>query len=106
TAMASPQSAPASSPPASLAPAGPPPLSADEAKALLQADEAKGREIADLKSQLRGLNTQVGELGRRLRPLEKVLGPVAAIPNSASVTTSEPLTENEPAVVDMPPPPP
>ncbi len=78
---------------ASAAPAAPPSLSSEQAEALRRANEAKDRELAELKSQLRDLSGQVSELNTRLRPLEKVLGPVAALPSSASVTTSMPSPE-------------
>jgi TolA-binding protein len=81
-----------------MSPAGPPPtespaLSANQANALLRANEAKDRELTELKSQLRDLSGQVAELNTRLKPLEKVLGPVAALPSSAAVTTSLPSPE-------------
>lgn len=65
-------------------------LTASEAKALAQSNAAKDREIAALKAKLEGLNSQVTALSQRLKPLEKVLGPVASLPGSASVTTSDP----------------
>jgi hypothetical protein len=73
--------------------AAPPSLSPEQATALLRANEAKDRELTELKSQLRDLSGQVDELNTRLKPLEKVLGPVAALPSSASVTTSMPSPE-------------
>jgi hypothetical protein len=66
---------------------------------------------------VQSLSGQVSELSNRLKPLEKVLGPVAALPSSTAVTTSEPSPEPtmpiarppeppKPAVTAAPPPPP
>jgi len=71
----------------------PSPLSADQAATLMQANEAKDKEIGELRTAVRDLSGQVTELSTRLKPLEKVLGPVAALPSSTSVTTSEPSSE-------------
>lgn len=85
------------SPDATAASAGrsgePSPLSAEQAKALQQADAAKDKEIAELKTSLRELSGQVADLNQRFKPLEKVLGPVVALPTSTSVTTSPPSPE-------------
>ena len=91
SAMPSPQ--PGAPTPVSAQAAAPPSLSPEQATALLRANEAKDRELTELKSQLRDLSGQVDELNTRLKPLEKVLGPVAALPSSASVTTSMPSPE-------------
>jgi hypothetical protein len=90
--------------PASPQPTEPPALSANQANALLRANEAKDRELTELKSQLRDLSGQVAELNTRLKPLEKVLGPVAALPSSTAVTTSLPSPELRPP--ENPPEPP
>jgi hypothetical protein len=107
--------------PATSATATPPPspssLSADQANALIQANEAKDKEIGTLRTEVQSLSGQVAELSNRLKPLEKVLGPVAALPSSTAVTTSEPSPEPtmpiarppeppKPAVTAAPPPPP
>jgi SPOR domain len=94
--------------------ASPSSVSADQADALIQANEAKDREIGDLKATVQSLSGQVTELSNRLKPLEKVLGPVAALPSSTAVTTSPPspgamapaIKPPEPSVTAAPPPPP
>jgi SPOR domain len=106
---------------AATAPAAPSPtpssVSADQAEALIQANEAKDREIGELKAAVQGLSGQVTELSNRLKPLEKVLGPVAALPSSTAVTTSPPSPGEmapavkppeppKPSVTAAPPPPP
>src|SRR6478609_8369325 len=77
--------------------AAPPPgasaMAADQAKALVQANDAKDKEISELKAVVRDLSGQVTDLSTRLKPLEKVLGPVAALPSSTAVTTSPPSPE-------------
>lgn len=65
-------------------------VSAEEAAALTDAIEAKEKEIAKLKSELKHLSSEVAAFDGRLKPIEKVLGPVAALPRSTSVTTSPP----------------
>jgi hypothetical protein len=92
-ASATPSPEPGAPAPVSAQPAAPPSLSPEQATALLRANEAKDRELAELKSQLRDVSGQVAELNTRLKPLEKVLGPVAALPSSTSVTTSMPSLE-------------
>jgi len=96
TALASPDGVPNFERPDSTAAApanAPSPLSAEQADALLHANEAKDRELAELKTALRELSGQVDDLNTRFKPLEKVLGPVAALPTSTSVTTSPPSPE-------------
>jgi hypothetical protein len=90
-------------------------VSADQAEALIQANEAKDREIGELKATVQSLSGQVTELSNRLKPLEKVLGPVAALPSSTAVTTSppspgamaavKPPEPPKPSVTAAPPPP-
>ena len=85
--------------------AAPSSLSADQAQALIQSNQAKDQEIGELKTAVRDLSGQVSELSNRLKPLEKVLGPVAALPSSTAVTTSPPSPEPEtPSVTAAPPP--
>jgi SPOR domain len=89
--------------------AAPPPrasgMSANQAEALIQSNDAKDKEIGELKSVVRDLSGQVTELSNRLKPLEKVLGPVAALPSSTAVTTSPPSPETmQPAQKPAPPP--
>jgi hypothetical protein len=93
---------------AATAPAAPSPsplsVSADQAEALIQANEAKDREIGELRATVQSLSGQVTELSNRLKPLEKVLGPVAALPSSTSVTTSPPAPDAMAAVKPPEPP--
>jgi SPOR domain len=89
SAVASPATTAATSAPASTSS----PLSEQQAETLIQASEAKDREIGELRAAVQDLSGQVTALGSRLRPLEKVLGPVAALPSSTSVTTSPPSPE-------------
>jgi hypothetical protein len=65
-------------------------LSEQQAEALIQASEAKDKEIGELRAAVQDLSGQVTALSSRLKPLERVLGPVAALPSSTSVTTSPP----------------
>jgi SPOR domain len=104
-------------PPESAAPSPmPSSLSADQADALIQSNEAKDKEIGTLRAEVQSLSGQVAGLSNRLKPLEKVLGPVAALPSSTAVTTSPPSDEPtmpiarppepKPSVTAAPPPPP
>ena len=85
-------------------PAAPSSLSADQAAAPIQS-QAKDQEIGELKTAVRDLSGQVSELSNRLKPLEKVLGPVAALPSSTAVTTSPPSPEPARPSVEAAPPP-
>jgi hypothetical protein len=90
-------------PPQAPAPAAPPSsLSQQQADALIQASEAKDREIGELKAAVQSLSGQVTELNSRLKPLEKVLGPVAALPSSTSVTTSPPSPDPNVPIAQLP----
>jgi hypothetical protein len=98
TDAATPRTASASATSAEGGPAAPPPpgasvMSAGQAEALIRSNDAKDKEIGELKSVVRDLSGQVTGLSDRLRPLEKVLGPVAALPSSTAVTTSPPSPE-------------
>jgi len=86
----------------------PPPgaSAADQAEALVQANDAKDKEISELKAVVRDLSGQVADLSTRLKPLEKVLGPVAALPSSTAVTTSPPSPSPEPMKPPQPQSPP
>jgi SPOR domain len=90
--------------------AAPPPgasaMSTDQAEALVQAKDAKDKEISELKAVVRDLSGQVADLSTRLKPLEKVLGPVAALPSSTAVTTSPPSPSPEPMKPPQPQSPP
>jgi hypothetical protein len=117
SAAANPAATSATSPePAAPSPT-PSSVSADQAEALIQANEGKDKEIGELRASVQSLSGQVTELSNRLKPLEKVLGPVAALPSSTSVTTSPPSDEPtmpiarppeppKPSVTASPPPPP
>jgi hypothetical protein len=117
SAAANPAATSATSPePAAPSPT-PSSVSADQAEALIQANEAKDKEIGELRASVQSLSGQVTELSNRLKPLEKVLGPVAALPSSTSVTASPPSDEPtmpiarppeppKPSVTASPPPPP
>lgn len=80
-------------PPSAASNEGPPPLSADQAQALLDASAAKDQEIGELKTKIEALSQQVTDLNSRLAPIEKVVGPVAALQPGAAVTTSPPQPE-------------
>jgi SPOR domain len=91
--VASPATTATTSPaPASVA-APAPSTSEQQANALSRANEAKDREISELRTAVQSLSGQVTDLSSRLKPLEKVLGPVAALPSSTSVTTSPPAPD-------------
>ena len=93
SAAANPAATSATSPePAAPSPT-PSSVSADQAEGLIQANEAKDKEIGELRASVQSLSGQVTELSNRLKPLEKVLGPVAALPSSTSVTTSPPAPD-------------
>ncbi len=49
-------------------------------------------EVTKLKGTVRALSQQLAALDARLKPIEKFIGPVAALPPAASVTTSPPNT--------------
>ena len=78
-------------------------LTADQASELIETNAARDTELAEIKTALRELSQQMAELNTRLKPIEKVIGPVAALPSSASVTTS--LPNHEPPVPAAGPPP-
>lgn len=75
------------------APAPPPPAAA--------VDTA---EVNALKGTIRDLSQQLARLDDRLKPIERFIGPVAALPPSASVSTSPPRPQ-EPAAAPPPPEP-
>jgi hypothetical protein len=100
SAAAAPAGAPA-------APSGPPPLSEDQAQALMQSSAAKDQEISELKATVQDLSGQLAAINTRLKPLEKVLGPVAELTTSTAVTTSPPApgAMRQPDAPRPPPPP-
>ena len=57
-----------------------------------EASTDNSAEVTKLKGTIRALSQQVATLDARLKPIEKFIGPVAALPPSASVTTSLPNT--------------
>jgi len=99
TAAAAPVAAPA-------APSGPPPLSEEQAQALMQSNDAKDKEISELKASVQDLSGQLAAIDTRLKPLEKVLGPVAELTTSTAVTTSPPApgAMRQPDPLKPPPP--
>jgi len=52
--------------------------------------ETSEQEIAEINERLHQLTEQVASLNARFKPIEKVVGPVAALPPAVSVTTSPP----------------
>lgn len=69
----------------------PPPQSAPEIVAPPPAADALSKDdLAALQSTLQGLSQQVGQIDARLKPIERFIGPVAALPSSNSVSTSPP----------------
>lgn len=99
TAAAAPAAAPA-------APSTPPPLSKEQAQALMQSNDAKDKEISELKASVQDLSGQLAAINTRLKPLEKVLGPVAELTTSTAVTTSPPApgAMRQPDPLKPPPP--
>jgi len=88
------------------APSGPVPLSEEQAQALMQASDAKDKEISELKATVQDLSGQLAAINTRLKPLEKVLGPVAELTTSTAVTTSPPAPgAMRPPDPQKPPPP-
>ena len=61
-------------------------------------------EIAEINQRLRQLTEQVASLNKRFKPIEKVVGPVAALSPSVSVTTSMPGAPPEPPATETKPP--
>jgi hypothetical protein len=53
-------------------------------------------EVAALKGTIQSLSQQVADLNARLKPIEHFIGPVAALPPSASVSTSMPAPQAAP----------
>jgi sporulation related protein len=71
----------------------PPALTAEQASELIETNAARDNDLAEIKTTLRELSEQMAEFNTRLKPIEKVIGPVASLPSSASVTTSPPDQE-------------
>jgi hypothetical protein len=58
--------------------------------AMPAASGADSAEVTELKATIHALTQQVAALDARLKPIEKFIGPVAALPPATSVTTSPP----------------
>lgn len=82
-------------------PASAPALTADQASELIETNAARGNDLAEIKTSLRELSEQMAEFNTRLKPIEKVIGPVASLPSSASVTS---LPNHEPLAPAAGPP--
>jgi hypothetical protein len=90
--------------PSGSAPSSAPPPAPDQAS--IEADAARDRELAEIKTALRELSQQMAEVNTRLKPIEKIIGPVAALPAATSVTTSPPSPETPSSETSMPTEPP
>jgi len=69
---------------------------APAAPASAQKSPLSASDLAELKQSLQTLAQQTAQLDARLKPIERFVGPVAALPPSASVTTSPPAPEEAP----------
>jgi hypothetical protein len=88
------------------APAGAPSTATAEAPApaapmQTEQDPLNAAEVASLKESLLGVSQQLAQLDARLKPIERFVGPVAALPPAASVTTSPPAPQAAPAEADV-----
>ena len=85
----------------------------------LSTNDKSDPELAEIKAALRQLSQQMAELNTRLKPIEKVVGPVASLPSTPSVATpstpepaapsgapSSPIKKPEAASAPASPPPP
>ena len=77
-----------------------------------ESSDASEQEISEINQRLRQLTDQVASLNARFKPIEKVVGPVDALPPAVSVTTSmpggqptAPATETKPPETAAAPPP-
>lgn len=68
-------------------------------------DPALEKKITELSAAVAAMTRQVAELDTRLKPIEKFVGPVAALPPATSVTTSPPPPPVELAAPEASPPP-
>ena len=83
-------------------PAAPAPEAAPAAVSAASAEPAvSDAEVAQLKTSLRALSQQMAEINARLKPIERFVGPVAALPPSASVTTSPPAPQEPVEVAEV-----
>jgi sporulation related protein len=84
------------------APAASAPENAPAAVSAASAEPAlSDAEVAQLKTSLRALSQQMAEINARLKPIERFVGPVAALPPSASVTTSLPAPQEPVEVAEV-----
>jgi hypothetical protein len=67
-----------------------PPAESPTAAIADQSSRASSADLAEIKASLSALSDQIAELDARFKPIEKVVGPVAALPPAASVSTSLP----------------
>ena len=79
---------------------------AEQVAALAEANKARGQDMDSVKTAMRDLTHKMDEFNKRLKPIEKILGPVAALPPATSVTTSlptpEPVVPTEPEQAETP----
>lgn len=76
--------------------AGPAPAPAAPAPQASMASGADSAEVTALEGTVRNLSQQLATLDARLKPIEHFIGPVAALPPSASVSTSPPRPQAAP----------
>jgi SPOR domain len=93
----------------------PAPNAAPEAPGSTEPSPISKAEVVKLKQSLRVLSEKLAEVNARLKPIEKFIGPVAALPPAASVSTNIPpvmpeasVASSEPAAApeEQPAPPP
>lgn len=87
------------------APAPSAPAAAPAAPAPAPAAAVDSAEINSLEGNIQNLSQQLAQLDARLKPIEKFIGPVAALPPAASVSTSAPAPAAVPAPAAAPPEP-
>ncbi len=88
--------------------AGQPPAPAATASlpaAAAKPDPGLEKKLTELSAAVAAMTRHVSDLDRRLQPIEKFVGPVAALPPATSVTTSPPPTPTDLALPEPPPPP-
>jgi len=76
--------------------AGPAPAPVAPAPQASMASGADAAEVTALEGTVRNLSQQLATLDARLKPIEHFIGPVAALPPSASVSTSPPRPQAAP----------
>jgi hypothetical protein len=70
-----------------------------------KSDPAMEKKLAELSAGVAALTRQVASIDTRLKPIEKFVGPVAALPAATSVTTSPPELPADLGDPTAPPPP-